>query len=144
MIELPLAIKAVVARFAVCRSFTKRKNMLRHARNVHEVLVEVNKPMNCYGCGVGLSSLEKYVEHHIEEHKFATEYVQQPFHNDKDIVLLIGKLLNNIVDFSNQWRNQNVCDAFFTSGYSYSTPLAHYSSSSALVQLACQDCLANS
>uniref|UniRef100_A0A131Z2Q1 Uncharacterized protein n=1 Tax=Rhipicephalus appendiculatus TaxID=34631 RepID=A0A131Z2Q1_RHIAP len=109
MIELPLAIKAVVARFAVCRSFTKRKNMLRHARNVHEVLVEVKKPMNCYGCGVGLSSLEKYVEHHIEEHKFATEYVQQPFHNDKDIVLLIGQLLNNIVDFSNQWRNQNVC-----------------------------------
>ncbi|KAL1468430.1 hypothetical protein MTO96_041487 [Rhipicephalus appendiculatus] len=83
MIELPLAIKAVVARFAVCRSFTKRKNMLRHARNVHEVLVEVNKPMNCYGCGVGLSSLEKYVGHHIEEHKFATEYVQQPFHNNK-------------------------------------------------------------
>ncbi|KAL1445030.1 hypothetical protein MTO96_045248, partial [Rhipicephalus appendiculatus] len=85
MIELPLAIKAVVARFAVCRSFTKRKNVLRHARNVHEVLVEVKKPMNCYGCGVGLSSLEKYVEHQIEEHKFATEYVQQPFHNDKAI-----------------------------------------------------------
>ncbi|KAL1482963.1 hypothetical protein MTO96_033458 [Rhipicephalus appendiculatus] len=102
MIELSLAIKAVVARFAVCRSFTKRKNMLRHARNVHEVVVEVIKPMNCYGCGVGLSSLEKFVEHHIEEQKFAAE------------------------------------------GYSYSTPLAHYSSSSALVQLACQDCLANS
>ncbi|KAL1475679.1 hypothetical protein MTO96_019229 [Rhipicephalus appendiculatus] len=50
-----------------------------------------------------------YVEHHIEEHKFAAEYVQQAFHNDIDIVLLIGKLLNNIVDFSNQWRNQNVC-----------------------------------
>ncbi|KAL1429783.1 hypothetical protein MTO96_015647 [Rhipicephalus appendiculatus] len=83
--------------------------MLGHARNVHDVVVEVNKPMNCYGCGVGLSSLEKYVEHHIEEHKFAAEYGQQAFHNDKDIVLLIGKLLNNIVDFSNQWRNQNVC-----------------------------------
>ncbi|KAL1474016.1 hypothetical protein MTO96_021653 [Rhipicephalus appendiculatus] len=83
MIELSLAIKAVIARFSVCRSFTKRKNMLRHARNVHDVVVEVNKPMNCYGCGVGLFSLEKYVEHHIEEHKFAAEYVQQAFHNDK-------------------------------------------------------------
>ncbi|KAL1473029.1 hypothetical protein MTO96_038981, partial [Rhipicephalus appendiculatus] len=51
--------------------------------NVHDVVVEVNKPMNCYGCGVGLSSLEKYVEHHIGEHKFAAEYVQQAFHNDK-------------------------------------------------------------
>ncbi|KAL1429782.1 hypothetical protein MTO96_015647 [Rhipicephalus appendiculatus] len=59
--------------------------MLGHARNVHDVVVEVNKPMNCYGCGVGLSSLEKYVEHHIEEHKFAAEYGQQAFHNDKAI-----------------------------------------------------------
>lgn len=39
--------------------------------------------MKCDVCGVGLSSLEKYVEHHIAAHKFAADYVQQAFHKDK-------------------------------------------------------------
>ncbi|XP_049267672.1 uncharacterized protein LOC125756776 [Rhipicephalus sanguineus] len=40
--------------------------------------------MKCDVCGVGLSSLEKYVEHHIAAHKFAADYVQQAFHKDKE------------------------------------------------------------
>lgn len=39
--------------------------------------------MHFDGCGIGLPSPEKYVEHHIEAHKFAAEYVQQAFHNAK-------------------------------------------------------------
>ncbi|KAL3188301.1 hypothetical protein MRX96_003626 [Rhipicephalus microplus] len=63
--------------------FIKRKNMLRHVRDVHKVTPEVNTRVKCDVCGVGLSSLEEYVRHHIATHEFVAEYVQRMFLNDK-------------------------------------------------------------
>ncbi|KAL3190124.1 hypothetical protein MRX96_020441 [Rhipicephalus microplus] len=64
--------------------FTKRKNMLRHVRDVHKVSPEANTRVKCDVCGVGLSSLEEYVRHHTVTHEFVAEYVQRAFLNDKD------------------------------------------------------------
>ncbi|KAH8021748.1 hypothetical protein HPB51_016812 [Rhipicephalus microplus] len=55
--------------------FTKRKNMIRHVRDVHKVTPEINTRVKCDVCGVGLSLLEKYVRHHIATHEFIAEYV---------------------------------------------------------------------
>ncbi|KAL3192625.1 hypothetical protein MRX96_058847 [Rhipicephalus microplus] len=56
--------------------------MLRHARDVHKLTPEVNTRVKCDVCGVGLSSLEEYVRHHIATHKFVAEYVRRTFLND--------------------------------------------------------------
>ncbi|KAL3188152.1 hypothetical protein MRX96_004145 [Rhipicephalus microplus] len=53
--------------------FTKRKNMIRHVRDVHKVTPEINTRVKCDVCGVGLSLLEKYVRHHIATHEFIAD-----------------------------------------------------------------------
>ncbi|KAL3189081.1 hypothetical protein MRX96_003221 [Rhipicephalus microplus] len=53
------------------------------SRDVHKVAPEVNTRVKCDVCGVGLSSLEEYVTHHIATHEFVAEYVQRTFLNDK-------------------------------------------------------------
>ncbi|KAL3186403.1 hypothetical protein MRX96_028115 [Rhipicephalus microplus] len=71
--------------------------MLWHVRDVHKVTAEVNTHVKCDVCGVGLSSLEEYVRHHIATHEFVAEYVQRAFLNDKDFV-----------DFPKLWKNQDI------------------------------------
>lgn len=60
--------------------------MLQHIRDVHKLATDNTKLIKCDICGDGLSSMEKYVEHHIKAHAFNAEFVQRVFHSDKEFL----------------------------------------------------------